>query len=171
MTLLQGSFRSLISAGLRGAALVSALNTHLVANTPDNRMVTVFYGELDTATGRLTYVNAGHNPPYLYDGDCRSKLDATGVVLGMLDGMPFPEMEVELRDDARLLLYTDGITEAANPAGEEFGEARLEALIDEQGLAAPVNVIDALVTRVVGFCGKAEQHDDMTMMLVSRARP
>ena len=67
MTLLRGSLRSLLSAGLRGTALMTALNTHLVSNTPDNRMITCFYGEIDPATGRLIYVNAGHNPPYLYD--------------------------------------------------------------------------------------------------------
>ena len=125
MTLLRGSLRSLLSAGLRGTALMTALNTHLVANTPGNRMITCFYGELDPATGRLIYVNAGHNPPYLYDGDGRRTLDSTAVVLGMLDDMPFPEASAELRAGARLLLYTDGVTEAENRSGDQFGVERL----------------------------------------------
>jgi sigma-B regulation protein RsbU (phosphoserine phosphatase) len=139
MTLLRGSLRSLLSAGLRGTALMTALNTHLVANTPDNRMITCFYGEIDPATGRLIYINAGHNPPYLYDGDGRRTLDATAVVLGMLDGMPFPEASAELLSGSRLLLYTDGVTEAENKAGEQFGEERLEAAIggpDDRNLRA-----------------------------------
>ena len=65
MALLQGSLRTLLSAGLRGEELVAKLNAHLCANIPSNRLITLFYGELDAATGRLAYVNAGHNPPFL----------------------------------------------------------------------------------------------------------
>jgi serine phosphatase RsbU (regulator of sigma subunit) len=168
MTLLRGSLRSLLSAGLRGTPLLTALNTHLVANTPDNRMITCFYGELDPATGRLVYVNAGHNPPYLYNGDGRRTLDATAVVLGMIDGMPFPEASAELHAGSRLLLYTDGITEAEDRTGEQFGVERLEAAIGGSGQSEPARVLDAIIGTVVGFRGTARQSDDMTMMLVSR---
>ena len=167
MTLLRGSLRSLLSAGLRGTALMTALNTHLLANTPDNRMITCFYGELDAATGRLIYVNAGHNPPYLCDGDERRTLDSTAVVLGMIDGMPFPEASAELRAGSRLLLYTDGITEAENRAGEQFGAERLEAAISGPGRPEPGGALDAIIAAVVRFRGTARQSDDMTMMLVS----
>jgi serine phosphatase RsbU (regulator of sigma subunit) len=168
MTLLRGSLRSLISAGLRGTALMTALNTHLVANTPGNRMVTCFYGELDPASGRLTYVNAGHNPPYLLDRDGRRTLDPTAVVLGMIDGMPFPEASAELRAGSRLLLYTDGITEAEDKAGDQFGVERLEAAIGGPGRSEPASALDAIIATVARFRGTARQSDDMTMMLVSR---
>jgi serine phosphatase RsbU (regulator of sigma subunit) len=168
MTLLRGSLRSLLSAGLRGTALMTALNTHLVANTPDNRMITCFYGEIDLATGRLIYVNAGHNPPYLYDRDGRRTLDATAVVLGMIDGMPFPEASAELRAGSRLLLYTDGVTEAENRAGEQFGDERLEAAVGGPGPSEPAGALDAIIAAVVRFRGTARQSDDITMMLVSR---
>ena len=103
MTLLRGSLRSLLSAGLRGTALVRALNTHLVANTPGNRMITCFYGELDPVSGRLIYVNAGTIRRICTAGtDLRRStplqtLDSTAIVLGMIDGMPFPEASVDLR--------------------------------------------------------------------------
>jgi serine phosphatase RsbU (regulator of sigma subunit) len=168
MTLLRGSLRSLLSAGLRGSELMTALNTHLVANTPGNRMITCFYGELDPATGRLTYVNAGHNPPYLYDGDERRALDATAVVLGMIDGMPFPEASAELRAGSRLVLYTDGVTEAENVAGEQFGDERLEAAIGGPERSEPASALDAIIATVVRFRGTARQSDDITMMLVTR---
>jgi serine phosphatase RsbU (regulator of sigma subunit) len=168
MTLLRGSLRSLLAAGLRGTALMNALNTHLVANTPGNRMVTCFYAEIDPATGRLIYVNAGHNPPYLYDGAERRTLDPTAIVLGMIDGMPFPEAAVELRAGSRLLLYTDGITEAENRAGDQFGVERLEDAIGGSGHSEPGGVLDAIIATVVRFRGTARQSDDMTMMLVSR---
>ena len=168
MTLLRGSLRSLLSAGLRGTGLMTALNTHLVANTPGNRMITCFYGEIDPATGRLIYINAGHNPPYLYDRDGHRTLDPTAVVLGMFDGMPFPEASAELRAGSRLLLYTDGVTEAENRAGEQFGEGRLEAVIDGPGWSEPAGTLDAIMTTVAHFRGTAPQSDDITMMLVSR---
>jgi hypothetical protein len=168
MTLLRGSLRSLLSVGLRGTALVTALNTHLLANTPDNRMITCFYGELDPATGRLIYVNAGHNPPYLYDGSERRTLDPTAVVLGMIDGMPFPEASADLRAGSRLLLYTDGITEAEDKTGEQFGVERLETAIAGPGRSEPAGALDAIIATVVRFRGAARQSDDMTMMLVSR---
>lgn len=169
MALLQGSLRSLISSGLRGAELIGKLNTYLVANTPSNRMITFFYGELDPETGRLNYVNAGHNPPYLYDGSEITRLGSTAVVLGSFDGAPFREETVEMQEGTRLLLFTDGITEAANPADEEFGEERLELMIGEQGQVAPASLIEGVVAKVIRFCGKAPQADDMTMMVVSRS--
>ena len=168
MTLLRGSLRSLLSAGLRGTTLVTALNTHLVANTPGNRMITCFYGELDPVSGRLIYVNAGHNPPYLYGGDRPRTLDSTAIVLGMIDGMPFPEASVDLRAGSRLLLYTDGITEAENRTGEQFGVERLEAAIAGPGRSEPGRALDAIIATVVRFRGTARQSDDMTMMLVIR---
>jgi sigma-B regulation protein RsbU (phosphoserine phosphatase) len=168
MTLLRGSLRSLLSVGLRGAALVTALNTHLLANTPDNRMITCFYGELDPATGRLIYVNAGHNPPYLYNGNERRTLNPTAVVLGMIEGMPFPEASADLRAGSRLLLYTDGITEAEDTTGEQFGVERLETAIVGTGRSEPARALDAIIAAVVRFRGTARQSDDMTMMLLSR---
>ena len=168
MTLLRGSLRSLLSVGLRGATLVTALNTHLLANTPDNRMITCFYGELDPATGRLIYVNAGHNPPYLYNGNERRTLNPTAVVLGMIEGMPFPEASADLRAGSRLLLYTDGITEAEDTTGEQFGVERLETAIVGTGRSEPARALDAIIAAVVRFRGTARQSDDMTMMLLSR---
>jgi serine phosphatase RsbU (regulator of sigma subunit) len=168
MTLLRGSLRSLLAAGLRGTGLMTALNTHLVANTPDNRMVTCFYGELDPATGRLTYINAGHNPPYLCDGAGRRMLESTAVLLGMFDGMPFPETSADLDVGSRLVLYSDGVSEAENTAGEQFGTERLEAAIDGASRSEPAAALDAILAAVSRFRGAAGQSDDITMMLVSR---
>ena len=79
MALLQGSLRTLITAGLRGPELIGKLNDHLCANIPSNRLVTLFYAEYDTASGELEYVNAGHNAPFVLRADgTLQRLDATG---------------------------------------------------------------------------------------------
>ena len=166
MTLLRGSLRSLIAAGLRGSALFDALNKHLVANTPANRMVTCFYAEIDPAAGRLRYVNAGHNPPYLFGHRDVTALGPTGIVLGMIDGQSFETVDVDVKAGARLLVYTDGISEATNLAGDEFGTDRLEALVTEAGGLAPDSAVDTVSRRVTTFVGRAPQHDDMTLMFV-----
>jgi len=78
----------------------------------------------------------------------------------------FPE--VELQAGARLFLYTDGISEAANPSDEEFGDERLEQLVRAKTDAPPAGLLDRVSDAVAAFCGKASQADDMTMMVVSR---
>jgi len=171
MTLLRGSLRSLIAAGLRGAALFEALNRHLVANTPANRMVTCFYAEIDTVAGQLRYVNAGHNPPYLLgDGEAYTMLGPTGIVLGMIEGPLFEAVEVDVKAGARLLVYTDGIPEATNLAGDEFGTTQLDAFVEQAGDMSPDSAVDAVLARVATFVGGAPQHDDMTVMLVAIPR-
>ena len=169
MTLLRGSLRSLISAGLRGAQLMEALNGHLVANTPADRMVTCFYAEIDAISGRLRYVNAGHNPPYLIDHRDIRMLGPTGIVLGMFEGQRFEAVDVDLKSGARLLVYTDGITDATNSAGDEFGATRLEALAAQTEDLAPGAALEAVLEHVAKFVGNAPQYDDMTLMLVATA--
>src|SRR6185503_5487097 len=86
MALLQGSLRTLITAGFRGAELIRTLNDHLCANIPPNRLVTLFYAELDLATGAFHYVNAGHNAPFLLRPAGATRLGTTGVALGVVSG-------------------------------------------------------------------------------------
>jgi sigma-B regulation protein RsbU (phosphoserine phosphatase) len=86
----------------------------------------------------------------------------------MIDGMPFPEASAELRAGSRLLLYTDGVTEAENRAGEQFGDERLVAAIGGPGQSEPAGALDAIIAAVVRFRGTARQSDDIPMMLVSR---
>ncbi|MFH1573899.1 MAG: SpoIIE family protein phosphatase, partial [Acidobacteriota bacterium] len=113
MALLQGSLRTLISAGFHGRRLMARLNEYLCANIPTNRLVTLFYGELDTRTGELCYVNAGHNAPLLLRADGTIEhLDSTSLVLGFQQGCDFEVKTIRLEPDSRLILYTDGVIEA-----------------------------------------------------------
>jgi sigma-B regulation protein RsbU (phosphoserine phosphatase) len=169
MALLQGSLRTLLTAGLRGPDLIAKLNGHLHANIPSNRLVTLFYAEMDLATGEVRYVNGGHNPPFLLRADGGlERLPATAVALGIVPNLEPEELRLTLAHGDRLFLYTDGITEAFNAADEEFGEERLEALLDlSRGEAAP-GLIEAVQGGVLRFCAGEPPRDDMTLMVIDR---
>ena len=169
MALLQGSLRTLLTAGLRGAAVVTKLNAHLCANIPSNRLVTFFYGELDRTTGVLDYVNAGHNPPFVLREDGRGeRLAPTAIALGILPEATFELFETELEPGDRMLLYTDGVTEAANARDEEYGEARVEAWLREHRGDDGRALVEGLIDDVVRFASPVRPRDDMTLMTVSR---
>jgi serine phosphatase RsbU (regulator of sigma subunit) len=168
MALLQGSLRTLISAGVRGADLVRTLNDHLCANIPRNRLVTLFYAEFDPSTGAFHYVNAGHNAPFLLRPAGATRLGSTGAALGVLVASAFDERGETLGAGERLFLFTDGITEAFDPQDREYGEPRLEdLLLSHHALRSP-ELIDAVRADVLAFCGSVRPRDDMTMMVVER---
>jgi serine phosphatase RsbU (regulator of sigma subunit) len=169
MALLQGSLRTLISAGLRGRDLMGKLNVHLAAHIPSNRLVTLFYGELDPATGRLEYVNAGHNAPFvLRAGGRAERLEATGPALGVVPGASYECGETAVGVAERLLLFTDGVVEAENPAGEEFGELRLEDTLRRGAAQDRRELIEGVREQVLAFCGGQPPRDDMTLLLLAR---
>ena len=168
MALLQGSLRTLLSAGLRGADLMRTLNAHLHANIPSNRLITLFYAEYDPFTGSLRYVNGGHNAPFVLRPSGVERLPATGVALGIVQDAVYDVLETTLVPGDRLFLYTDGITEAFDALENEYGEARLEARLVTQGELAPPDLIESVREDVLAFCGNIRPRDDMTMMLVAR---
>ncbi len=169
MAMLQGSLRTLISAGFRGAELVSKLNVHLHANIPANRLVTFWYGELTSAEGLLRYVNAGHNPPFVLRGNGGVEwLPATGVALGVLPEATFEAAELALQPGERVFLYTDGVTEAFDAKDQEYGEDRLVAFLAKSRQLGHDALIEALQDDVLAFCGPVRPRDDMTLMLVAR---
>jgi serine phosphatase RsbU (regulator of sigma subunit) len=130
---------------------------------------TLFFGVLDTVTGSLSYVNAGHDAPILYGaGGIKSGLTKTGPVVGIDASNSYGMASVVLEPGDTLLAYTDGVTEARNPAGEFFGEKRLRSILQAQDASAA-----ALVTGVMGALHEhiagAEPHDDVTMLAVRRS--
>jgi sigma-B regulation protein RsbU (phosphoserine phosphatase) len=170
MALLQASLRTLISAGFRGGELLAKLNTHLFANIPSNRLITLFYAEADPAAGELRYVNAGHNAPMLLRAaGAVDRLPATTVALGVMLEADFRPAEASLSCGDRLLLYTDGVTEAFNARDEEYGEQRLQAFLSSHRDAAPAELVDAIVQDVLAFGGGVPPHDDITLMVALRS--
>jgi hypothetical protein len=168
MAMLQGSLRTLISAGFRGGRLIGKLNDYLVANIPANSLVTLFYGELETRNGALRYVNAGHNAPFLLRKDSCERLPSTGTVLGFFPGLPYEETCTTLFAGERLLLFTDGLSEAFNAADEEYSEARIQDFLQANRELSDRELIDGLIRSVLEFCSGTRPGDDMTLMTIAR---
>ena len=123
--MLLGSLAAQAHASAGPAA--TAVNTALVRRGIQGRFVTLFYAVL-FPDGRLTYCNAGHNPPMLVSGSAGvQRLETGGMVIGLFDGVPFEEEMVVLKPDDFLVALTDGVSEALDPSGEEFGDDRLLA--------------------------------------------
>jgi serine phosphatase RsbU (regulator of sigma subunit) len=137
--------------------------------------ISLFYGILDLDTNRLTYVRAGHEPALLIRAGAAAPelLAASGLALGFDEGPVFDSMleetEIDLLPGDLLSLYTDGITEAANASGEEFGRDRLISALSGQDQTPLPRVVEKLNRYLRQFSALASRHDDRTLLLV-RAR-
>jgi sigma-B regulation protein RsbU (phosphoserine phosphatase) len=168
MASLQASLRGQATFGTRDLAeLMARVNQLLCASSSPNRYATFFYGEYDAGSGRLAYVNAGHNAPLLLRADGSvERLDAGGPVVGLIEFAGYASAEVELRRGDRLLGFTDGLSEAMNPQDEEWGEERLTAAFRAcDGLAADAT-LERMMAAADAFAAGAPQHDDMTALVV-----
>jgi sigma-B regulation protein RsbU (phosphoserine phosphatase) len=167
MALLQGSLRTLLTAGLRGPELIAKLNVYLCDNIPANRLVTLFFAELCTDTGEFRYINAGHNSPYLLrPGRPAERLEATSLVLGVLRDAVFEARSAKIEPGERLLLFTDGVSEAFNEREEEYGEDRLTEFLQRHPGDDPDKLIADIIQDVLAFCDSTRPGDDMTLMVV-----
>ena len=169
MALLQASLHTLITAGLRGPELLAKLNAYLCKSIPAGSLVTLFYGEVDTSNGKIRYINAGHNPPFVMQQDSKThRLMPTSLVLGVSETAIYETEDTELRPGERALLFTDGITEAFNLDQQEYGESRLESFLKMHADLPQEDLIQKLTNDVLHFCGDARPTDDMTLMSIMR---
>lgn len=148
--------------------ILSRANDLLVPEMPANMFVTCLFAVLDPSTGRIVVANAGHNLPFVRDGDDLSELRATGMPLGLMLGIRYEETEGLIAPDSNVLLYSDGLIEAHDGAREMFGFGRLrEALrIDDAGS----ELLDRLLETLNRFVGPDhEQEDDITLVTLRRA--
>ena len=170
-----------LQASLRGqtlhfkddlAGLLSQMNSLLYDASTSNRYATFFYSQYEPETRKLTYVNAGHNPPFLLrpkgDGFEILTLAEGGAVVGMLPPMlvNYEQGEITLQKGDLIVGSTDGITEAMNPAEEEWGEdAMVEELRKVHGKSAR-EILEYIVAKADEFANGAKQHDDMTLIVI-----
>lgn len=144
-------------------------NSLMFRSTGTGKFVTMFYGILDTESHRLSYCNAGHDAPMLVDRDQKmTQLDVGGVVLGFVPHYNYKEASIELPAGSRLLLYSDGITEALNGDAEEFGDAALQKLLLEHRSLSSQELLEKIVAAVKVHAGATPQSDDMTIVVITR---
>ncbi len=153
-------------------SVLAATNARILADTRTDLFVTVFYAVLDTKNGRLTYCNAGHNPPYVWRNNGHNpaleQLTRTALPLGIVENLESSARTLELEPGDVLVLYTDGITEAQDEEEGFFGEERLQRLVG-RNCHRPAQIIgEKVVAAVYDFMGEAPQHDDMTLMVIVR---
>jgi serine phosphatase RsbU (regulator of sigma subunit) len=169
MALLLAVLRTLVDEALDAQALVARLNVQICRHSPASRFITLFYAVYSPATGGLTYVNAGQNPPLIRRRDGRyERLAGTGVALGMFDGSVFGAVDTTLEPGETLVLYSDGITEAEDPDGEPFEESGLEMVVERHAAEQPAE-IGARVLKAVERHARASRFtDDLTILLLKR---
>lgn len=156
--------------------VITRASLRLTSDTHGGLFVTLFYGVLNPQTGEMVYVNAGHNPPYLFrPGIEPLALTKTGIPLGVFDDVAWVEGCVTLTPGSLLVMYTDGVTEAINQAEEPFGEERLIAAVNGcQPEPGPVEdlraarVRDCILGDILSHRGSTPQMDDITMLVISR---
>ena len=165
--LTQGSLTAQTAVASGPADALTRLNTALVHRAIEARFVTLFYAQLD-ADGTLTFCNGGHNPPFLVDGRGEvRRLETGGMPMGLFDGLPFAEESVRMEPGDFLVLFSDGVSEALDPDGNEFEDARiLESIAGAPGRDAPAQM-EHLLRSVKKFTAGAPQNDDVTVLVVA----
>jgi serine phosphatase RsbU (regulator of sigma subunit) len=151
--------------------LLQVTNQRIIADMNAELFVTIFYGMLDPLSGRLIYCNAGHPPPYILSTTNKTSLTAlhkTGMALGIMPDVTWQAATVEIPPGGLLLMYTDGVYEAQNHAGEFFGEEQMLTSVQTE-LGQPVqNIQETLMSRLYAFAGNGPQVDDTTVVILGR---
>ena len=178
MASLRASLRSI--AGLQQgnlATLIGQVNRLVYDSSTSNRYATFFYAEYDPSTRLLTYVNAGHNAPYILRDGTTIPLEATGTVVGLLPDSTYDQATLPICPGDVLLAFTDGISEAMTHDDEEWGEDRMIATAQQQlsqpACTTPVasgnaqQLLTCILQAADTFTAGAPQHDDMTLLVAT----
>jgi len=170
-SMIQASLRTQAGTVPSPAAMTSAINTLACQRDSTGQFATLFLASVDEPTLTLRCTNAGHNPPVLVRADGTQQLLETGGLLaGMMPDATYEEQAVSLAPGDRLVVYTDGVTEAADAAGTMFGEERLHAVLRALPAAQDARAdVEAVLAAVERFLGEVEPGDDITV-LVMRVR-
>ncbi|HSL55690.1 MAG TPA: SpoIIE family protein phosphatase [Pyrinomonadaceae bacterium] len=150
-------------------ATISAVNRYLADNIPANRFVTLFYAELDPESGSLSFLNAGHNPPLIvHSAGTVEQLASGGLPLGIKRDAEYREGRTQLQGGDVLVIYSDGVTEATSPSGEEFGATRLYEVVSRNIEASAAGIRDRIESSLTKFAQGTSAADDITLVIVKR---
>jgi sigma-B regulation protein RsbU (phosphoserine phosphatase) len=169
MSSLHAAVHAQISAKSSILQTVTSVNKYLAENTPANRFVTLFIAELDLNTGELDFINAGHNPPMIARADGKiEELASGGFPLGILPMAEYEVGKTHLQPGEALVVYSDGVSEANNLAGDEFGTDRLTDVIGKNLKRSASGLRDKVESALSEFTQTAPANDDITLVIVKR---
>ncbi|MFI5114882.1 MAG: PP2C family protein-serine/threonine phosphatase [Terriglobales bacterium] len=170
MATFQASLRTLSTSGVALADLVAGVNGYACSNSMGGvRFTTAFFAELDPATGDVAYVNAGHNVPILRKtSGAEERLETGGIPVGIFSESAYQVGTTRLEGGDWLVIFTDGVVEAVNPKGAEYGEPELIRLVDRCSGSAPAELLRSLLAELDRHVGNTPQHDDITCLLLKR---
>jgi len=168
MALTRSIIRASVASTDSPADGIAQANRLICADATRGMFVTMFYGLLDPVTGKIAYVNAGHNPPLLCraDKDELETLTRTGMALGVVEDSPFEARSLHLNPGDFVLLYTDGVTDATDAHERSFGMDRLRTVVLENREATGPEIVSALEQAVQDFVGSMAQFDDVAIVVV-----
>ncbi|MDQ1522861.1 MAG: phosphoserine phosphatase RsbU/P [Pyrinomonadaceae bacterium] len=148
---------------------ISAVNRYLAETIPMNRFITLFCAELDPATGSLSFLNAGHNPPLIaHAGGSMEQLAAGGIPLGIVADAVYREGRTQLQPGDALVVYSDGVSETQNAAGEEYGPVRLYNTVARYLESTAAGIRDKIEADLTKFAQGTPAGDDITLVIVKR---
>jgi sigma-B regulation protein RsbU (phosphoserine phosphatase) len=172
MTMTRGMLRAEVLNRHSPARILQHLNRVMYADLENShRFVTLFYSEYDPQTRILSYSNAAHNPPLLWQASTRSieRLDTEGMLIGLEADSPYEDAKVQLASGDTIIYYTDGFTDAANQKGDRFEEENLIKAFQWacENCTGPQAILDYLFEQVQQFLGSTNRHgDDMTLVVM-----
>ena len=170
MTHLAASVRAQVETERPLLEVMSRLNRSIHQNVRGERFITLVLAEVNTETGAVTYINGGHNPPYLLRASGTFEtLTEGGLLLGIMPEAVYALGKVQLDPGDVLIFYSDGVTEARDAAEQEFGDERLMAFLTEAHTMTPEEMVDALIQRVRDFSSKGKPSDDVTVVVMRRS--
>jgi serine phosphatase RsbU (regulator of sigma subunit) len=174
MTLTRSIIRASTDLAILPVEAMSRANRLISEDSTSGMFVTLFYASLDPAHNRMTYVNAGHNPPLFFQTGKRpgqgalSHLDRTGMAMGVAAETPYEQKKLSFNPGDFVVFYTDGITDALNPQGQDFGMENLEGIVLAEREHSAEQMARALESELQAFIGPAPLFDDSTFVIVRR---
>ncbi|HSP13261.1 MAG TPA: SpoIIE family protein phosphatase [Thermoanaerobaculia bacterium] len=165
---LHAAVQLLFAEGRELGEIATELNKHIHRWSAENKFVTMIVVSIDRENDILEYVNAGHNPGYVIVDGALDQLKSHGLPIGIMGQTRYMTQRRPFPPGSSVVLYSDGITEAENVAGEEFENDRFEALLREHAAASSVDLRDRIAAAVDAFVGEAPQKDDQTLVIGKR---
>jgi sigma-B regulation protein RsbU (phosphoserine phosphatase) len=163
--MMQGIFAAQAAASDTPCQTIARVNLSLYRRGIESRFVTLMYASL-TGDGRLTYTNAGHNPPLIIGSGGVRRLETGGPIVGLFESAIFEEETVRLTPGDWLIVFSDGVSEALSAGGEEYGEARIVSTVQGAGTSDPQEMLQAIFSDIREFTKGAAQSDDITALVL-----